>query len=135
MSRKSASSRHWLTALVLIHLAVSIVHGWAHVQAKVALSQAGSLFVFIVILIGPLVGLALTWPAGRIGNWIIAITLSGSFLFGLLNHFVYSGQDHVAHVASQWRTLFATTAVLLAGIELLGSSLAIGFAWNRNSVS
>ena len=52
----------WLTAVVLVHLLVSIVHGIAHAQAQVPLSPTQNLFVFIVILAGPLIGLALTWP-------------------------------------------------------------------------
>ena len=95
MSIKGASSRRWLIVVVLIHLAVSMIHGAAHAGAHVALSQAGSLFVFIVILIGPLAGLALTWPASRMGSWIIAITMAGSFVFGLVNHFLIVGDDHV----------------------------------------
>jgi hypothetical protein len=124
MSTKGSSARRWLAAVVLSHLAVSIVHGAAHVGAHVPLSQAASLFVFIVIFIGPLVGLGLTWPARRIGSWIVAITMSGSFVFGLVNHFVLAGPDHVAHIDPQWRALFAASAIIVAGIELLGSGLA-----------
>jgi peptidoglycan/LPS O-acetylase OafA/YrhL len=135
MSIKEASSRRWLVVVVLLHLVVSAIHGAAHTGAHVELSQAGTLFVFIVILIGPLVGLVLTWPARRIGSWIVAITMAGSFLFGLVNHFLIVGDDHVSHVDPQWRTLFAATAVILAGIELLGSALAIADARERRNVS
>jgi hypothetical protein len=124
MSTKGSSARRWLAAVVLSHLAVSIVHGAAHVGAHVPLSQAASLFVFIVIFIGPLVGLGLTWPARRIGSWIVAITMSGSFVFGLVNHFVLAGPDHVANIDPQWRALFAASAIIVAGIEMLGSGLA-----------
>ena len=41
--------------------------------------------------------------------------MAGSLVFGLVNHFVFVSPDHVAHVDPQWRPLFATTAVLLAG--------------------
>jgi peptidoglycan/LPS O-acetylase OafA/YrhL len=135
MSIKEASSRRWLVVVVLLHLVVSAIHGAAHTGAHVELSQAGTLFVFIVILIGPLVGLVLTWPARRIGSWIVAITMAGSFLFGLVNHFLIVGDDHVSHVDPQWRTLFAATAVMLAVIELLCSGLAIAYARERWKVS
>jgi peptidoglycan/LPS O-acetylase OafA/YrhL len=134
MSIKGDSFRRWLVIVVLMHLAVSTVHGAAHTGAHVELSQAGTLFVFIVILIGPLVGLVLTWPARRIGSWIIAITMAGSFVFGLVNHFLIAGDDHVSHVDPQWRTLFAASALILAAIELLGSGLAIAYARKRRSV-
>jgi len=73
---------------VLVHLAVSIVHGVAHTQARVPLSTTANLFVFIVILAGPLAGLALTFPAWRFGSALIALTMAASLVFGLVNHFV-----------------------------------------------
>jgi len=131
MRLKKTSLLRWLAVAVLMHLAVSIIHGAAHAGAHVPLSQAASLFVFTVILIGPVVGLVLSWPARRIGSWIIAITMAGSFVFGLVNHFLIAGEDHVSHVDPQWRTLFAATAVILAGIELLGSGLAMAYSRKR----
>jgi hypothetical protein len=63
MSNRDGLGRSWLTAAVLVHLAISIIHGRAHVGAHVPLSPEANLFVFIVILAGPLIGLALLWPA------------------------------------------------------------------------
>ena len=126
----------WLTAAVLSHLAISFVHGAAHAGADVPLSLAANLFVYIVILAGPIVGLVLTrlgWWG--IGNWVIAITMAASLIFGVVNHFLLASPDHVAHVAQQWRTLFATTAVLLALTEAVGSVLAIRLARERTHVS
>jgi len=135
MDRNTDPAWRWLAATVEAHLVISIVHGWAHAGALVTLSRAANLFVFIVILAGPLAGLALTWPAERIGSWLIAITMAGSFVFGLVNHFVFDSPDHVAHVDRQWRTLFTTTAVLLALTEVLGTALAIRLARERETVS
>jgi hypothetical protein len=129
------SRRITLTAVVFSHLAISMVHGAAHAGAQVPLSRAANLFVFIVILAGPVVGLALTWPAEQLGSWVIALTMAGSLVFGLVNHFVLASPDHVAHVARQWRPLFTATAVLLALTEALGSGLAIRLARERKKVS
>jgi hypothetical protein len=126
MSRDAGlDTRTWLTAVVLAHLVISLVHGLAHAQAHVPLSRAANLFVFLVILGGPLLGLALLRPAQRIGSWLIAVTMAGSLVFGVVNHFVLAGPDHVTHVDPQWRVLFATTAILLAATEGLGCFLAI----------
>jgi hypothetical protein len=127
--------RLWLSAAVLGHLIVTIGHGAAHTGADIPLSRAASLFVFIVIVAGPLAGLALTWPALRIGSWVIAITMAGSLVFGFVNHFVIASPDHVAHVAAQWRPLFATTAVLLGATEALGAGLALRLVLERTKVS
>jgi peptidoglycan/LPS O-acetylase OafA/YrhL len=127
-------SRNGMTAVVLMHLVVSVVHGVAHAEAHVELSQAGSLFVFVVILMGPVVGLALIWRARRIGSWIVAVTMAGSFVFGLVNHFLLAGDDHVSHVDPHWRTLFAASAIILAAIESIGSGLAIAYALESRNV-
>ena len=114
-----------MASVVLAHLFVSIVHGSAHTNAHVALSPAGNVFVLAVILAGPLIGLGLTWPFRRIGAALVAVTMAGALIFGVVNHFMLSSPDHVAHVDPQWRSLFTTTAVLLAITEGLGSVLAI----------
>ena len=122
------SAWKWLIAIVLLHLVVSMVHGSAHSGAHIPLSRAANLFVFGVILAGPLLGLALAWPARRIGAWVIAITMAGAFVFGVVNHFVLAGPDHVTQVAESWRPMFTATAVLLAATEALASGLAIRIA-------
>lgn len=122
------SAWRWLTVVVLVHLAVSVVHGTAHSGAHVPLSRAANLFVFGVIVAGPLVGLAVAMAAARIGSSVIAITMAGAFVFGCVNHFVLAGPDHVSQVAEQWRAMFATTAALLAALEALAATLAIRIA-------
>jgi hypothetical protein len=131
MSATFTGSR-WLTAAVLSW--PSFVHG-GPASAKVPLSPAANLFVYIVILAGPIVGLALSRLGWRIGNWVIAITMAASLVFGVVNHFLLASPDHVAHVAPQWRMLFAATAVLLALTEAIGSVLAVRLARERTQAS
>ena len=121
-----------LTAVVLIHLAINIAHGRAHDGAAVPLPLAGALFVYIVILAGPLVGLALWRWRPRTGSWIIAASMTGALIFGLINHFIIDGQDHVAHVAAQWRTLFGVTAALLVVCEAAGAAIGVWAAKGRS---
>jgi hypothetical protein len=47
-----------LVIVVLLHAAVTVVHGSAHTSAGVNLGPAGLAFVLAVIVIGPLAGLA-----------------------------------------------------------------------------
>jgi hypothetical protein len=120
-----------LAAVVLVHLAISVVHGRAHSGAQVPLSPAGTLFVFIVVLAGPLLGLAV-WPWKPIaGEWIVAASLGGSLVFGLINHFIIAGPDHVSHVAAEWRTLFGVTAALLLVTESAGTAIGAWCATRR----
>jgi len=120
-----SADRLWLMVLVVLHLLICIVHGAAHAGANVPLSRAANLFVFTVIIAGPLAGLALMWAAPRAGAFLTGAAMAASLAFGLLNHFVFASPDHVMHVAGQWRMLFATTAILLVLTEALGAG--IGF--------
>ena len=123
------TQRAVLAAIVLIHLIVSFVHGAAHTGARVFLPLAGNLFVYIVILAGPLAGLVLSVWRPQAGAALVSLTMAGAFAFGVINHFIIPGSDHVTHVARDWQSLFATTAVLLAIIEAAGT--AVGFRLAR----
>jgi hypothetical protein len=122
-----------LPAVVLVHLAISIAHGRAHTGAEVALPLAGALFVYIVILAGPLAGLALWRWRPRAGAWLVAASMTAALVFGFINHFIINGQDHVAHVAAEWRTLFGVTAALLVVCEAAGAAVGVWAA--RESTS
>jgi len=132
MRSRRVRASTWLVAIVVVHLVISVVHGSAHTGAQVALSPAQNLFVFIVILAGPLVGAVLLWPAARLGSWVIMVTMGASLVFGAVNHFVLASPDHVAHVSAEWRPLFATTAVLLAVAEAVAVGVALGAVRERN---
>jgi hypothetical protein len=131
MSRPRHRGWPWLCALVITHLIVSVVHGAAHAHAHVDLSPAAGVFVMAVIIAGPLAGLALMWPSERLGGWLIAGTLTASLAFGVINHFILSSPDHVAHVAAESRVLFAATAALLAVLEAAGAWMAWQVARER----
>ena len=120
----SNAARRILWALVLGHFAVTLVHGAAHAAAAVPMTLAANVFIVLVIEIGPLAGLLMLRRSPIPGAWIIAATLGGSLIFGIVNHFVIIGADHVTHIAARWRELFATTAVLLAITEIAGVAAA-----------
>jgi len=128
MSEHRRRVRIWLGSVVAVHLVVSMVHGMAHAGGRIPLSPAANLFVFGVIFAGPVIGLALLWPAERAGVRLIAATMAASLVFGVVNHFVLSSPDHVGHVDPEWRPLFASTAILLAVLEAAAAGLAIYFA-------
>ena len=113
-----------LAAVVIAHLAVTIVHGVAHGGAHVPLTPAALAFVIVVIQLGPLVGLALFLVRPRSGAAVVAGCMAGALVFGVLNHFVLAGVDNAAQVDAEWRTLFGATAVLLALIE--GGGVLVG---------
>lgn len=118
-----------MAAIVLAHLAIAIAHGSAHQGAGVALSPAGNLFVWLVIVVGPVLGLLWSSLTGsRAAAWLIALTMAGALVFGLVNHFVIESADHVLHVTGPWRTWFGVSAGLLAVTEALGAGIGLWYA-------
>jgi hypothetical protein len=114
-----------LTAIVLLHFGVSVLHGWAHAGAVVPVSTVANIFIITDIVVAPLVGIGILWVLSISGGaWLVGLSLTGALLFGVVNHFVLDSPDHVAHIVAQWKVLFGTTAVLLALTEALGAGLA-----------
>lgn len=122
---RTDSLKTWLAALVIVHLVVAVIHGVAHGGARVPLSPAALAFVIVVIEIGPLAGLVLMRVQPRGGPALVAVTMAGALLFGIVNHVVLTGPDHVAHVVADWRWLFGSTAALLALTEAGGALVGV----------
>jgi hypothetical protein len=131
----SHAARRLLWVLVLGHFAVTLVHGAVHAAAAVPMSLAANVFIVLVIEIGPLAGLMMLRSSPAAGAWVVAATLGGALVFGLVNHFVIAGADHVTHIADRWRDLFAATAVLLGITEIAGTAAGIfyGLTLHRTS--
>jgi hypothetical protein len=122
-----------LAAIVLLHLAIAIAHGRAHQGAGVTLSAAGNVFVWLVIIVGPLLGLLWFLLTGsRAAIWVMALTMTGALGFGLINHFVIVSTDHVQHVTGPWSASFGVTAALLTVTEALGAGIG---AWYARAVA
>jgi hypothetical protein len=120
-----------LAAIVLIHLVISVVHGAAHAGARVSLTPAGAMFVYIVILAGPLAGLGLSRWRPQAGAWLVAGSMAGALLFGVVNHFIITGADHVSQIDAAWRSLFGATAALLVVCEAAGTAIGVRQAVRR----
>ena len=114
-----------LAAVVILHFGINIVHGRAHEGAQVPRSFAAGLFVYIVILAGPLVGLGVWRWRPQLGGWLVAACMSGALVFGVINHFIIDGPDQVGHVAVEWRSLFGATAALLVVCEAAGAAVGL----------
>jgi hypothetical protein len=123
MSEKSLSKAAlWI---VLIHLVFNLIHGWAHEDKTVPVTFIMYLFIIPVIMIGPFVSLGLIWKRFlRSGYALLALTMAGSFFFGLAFHFLIDGPDHVGHVqGGLGASLFFWTSIGLAVSEAGGALL------------
>jgi hypothetical protein len=132
MGTEKAAWLLWI--LVLGHFVVTLVHGAAHAGAGVPMSAAANVFIIVVIEIGPLAGLLLSRSRPAAGGSIVAATMAGALLFGVINHFLVDGVDHVSQVAADWRVLFASTATLLALTEIAGTAAAIFYIRIKRTV-
>jgi len=119
--------------IVLAHLIVNVLHGQAHTNLGVGLSNWQQIYVIVVILLAPLVafGLSLTRYL-RLGLWLLLVSMLGSLVFGACYHYVIVSPDHVAHLPlGDARGLFRITALLLLITEALGVAVA-GIALRRS---
>ncbi len=111
-----------ITGLVAVHLAASVWHGNAHTRLAIDLPAAKTLFVYIVILIAPIVAAALVWTSYiSIGLWVLFISTLGSFLFGAYHHFLLVSPDNIGHLpegSPEMHSQFITSAVVIALLEL-----------------
>jgi hypothetical protein len=112
------------TAIIAVfaHAAITLLHGISHAKLQIELPAWGNLFVVLVILIGPFCGLLLLkLGKHRLGAWVLFMTMLGAFLFGLWNHMLVPGPDHVAHLPdAAWKIPFQITAFLLLATEAIG---------------
>jgi hypothetical protein len=107
---------------VLVHLGISLAHGYAHTQLGVGLSTWQNLYVMIVITLAPLIAVFLLWMArGWLGFIVLTVSMAGSLIFGGYYHYVGISPDHVSHLPpGDAQGLFRVTAVLLLVTELFG---------------
>lgn len=111
-----------ITGFVAVHLAATLWHGSLHSQLRINLSPGQTLFVFGVILGAPIVGAALVWTRYvSSGLWVFFLSMLGSFLFGVFNHYVMVSPDNInflpgTNLASQHQ--FTISAGVIALIEL-----------------
>jgi len=117
----------WITATVLAHTAVVVLHAWAHAKLGVDLSRFEIAFIVSVIMVAPIVAGALTWtPYRRPGAAILTVAMFGALIFGAYHHFLASGMDNISEVPSgNWGALFRLTALSLAIVEGFGSIIGL----------
>lgn len=131
-------ARITLTVLGAVHLVVALWHGETHAELAVALSPAQNFFVWVVIVLAPLVAVGLLWTRhARVALWLFLIAMCASLLFGGYYHYVFVSSDNIHHLppgSAAAHTSFAFSAALLALVEL-ASALCAAFmlGWHHAS--
>lgn len=115
-------TRFVITGFVAVHLAASVWHGNAHTRLGIDLPAEKTIFVYIVILIAPIVAAALVWTRYiSIGLWVFFLSMLGSFLFGAYHHYLLVSPDNIGHLPAgspEMHSQFITSAGVIALIEL-----------------
>ena len=123
--------------LVVFHFLVVVLHSIAHEVLSIKATPAQLAFIIPVIIVAPVVAGLLLLKSERMGALLLAISMTGSFFFGLYYHFIANTIDHVAHVArlqpAFWTATFIVTAYLLILSEMLGAFA--GFLISKQSQS
>lgn len=119
--------RRWLAASVVLHFVVVLWHGSVHTMLPVPLTGAQAVFVGSVIILLPLVGAGSLWTRYRgLAAWTIALSMFGSFVFGVINHYILVSPDNVMVVpAHAERGAFIVSAALLSVTEVIGTVLSV----------
>jgi hypothetical protein len=127
--------RGWLVTAVLLHTIVTLWHGGTHVRIPVPLSELQEIFVLVIVILLPLIGLGMLWSRwAHAGVIIIALSMIGSLVFGFINHFVLISSDYVGATSlHSERHIFVLTAGLLLVTDTLGMVIGIA-AWRGASL-
>ena len=93
----------------------------------VPLTGPQTVFVGSVIILLPLVGAGLLWTRYRgLAAWTIALSMFGSFVFGVINHYILVSSDNVMVVpAHAGRGAFIVSAALLSVTEVISTVLSV----------
>jgi hypothetical protein len=129
MSAKNARFAAWLgTAAVVVHGIPLVLHSMAHVQLGIFLpSTLANVYIGVVLFAAPVVAVGLLWTGWtRSGAWLLALSMLGSLVFEVYNHFMAMSPDHVSQVpAGAWGDIFRMTAVASAVTEVLGLTAGV----------
>jgi hypothetical protein len=133
------AQRILITGLVIIHLAASFWHGDAHTKLAIGLPPEKNIFVYVVILIAPVVALILIWTRySTIGLWVLALSMVGALLFGAYHHYVMVSPDNIGHLpegSAEAHTQFISSAAVIALLELATALYAMFCLGSRRAKS
>ena len=114
-----------ISLLVGVHLVATLWHGSAHSELAIALPPAKNAFVYVVILIAPLVAAGLVWTRhAAVGLWLFVLSMLGALLFGAYHHYILVSPDNIAHLPGgtpDAHARFITSAAAIALLELVSA--------------
>jgi hypothetical protein len=114
-----------IAGLVGVHFVATAWHGDAHKQLAITLPPEKEAFVYVVIILAPIIAAILVWTRQvKVGAWVFFLSMLGSLLFGVYHHYVLVSADHVQHLpngSASVRSAFITSAAAIAVIEFVSA--------------
>jgi hypothetical protein len=122
------SLRRLSIVVIALHAVVTVAHSAAHMSLNILMNGWQNAYIFVVIVLLPLVAAYVIWKRARGGYLILVLSMLGALLFGGYYHFVLAGADNVStvahHASRSWAQLFHASAVLLVVVEAAGVVVA-----------
>src|ERR1051325_4828122 len=123
-ARAGDSLRRVSIAIIVLHAAVTVAHGAAHMKLSILMNGWQNAYILIVINLLPLVAGYLILRRARFGHVVLFLSMLGALVFGAYYHFVLAGADNVStvahHASHSWAQVFQVSAVLTAVLEVAG---------------
>lgn len=124
-TRNSRQLAAMLGIFAVVHFAIALWHGGAHLSVPVALAPLQMLFVGLVVVTLPLLAALLLWTKlKKFAAVLYTGSMLAALLFGIVNHYILISPDIVRCVPpGDQRMTFIVSAGFVAGSELIGSLL------------
>jgi hypothetical protein len=127
--RKKMPIVRYAILVVLLHIVINGIHGIAHQQLGVSISDFQSAYVLLVTLLAPIAAvimlLFLNKPKIQLGGaWLLLLSMLASLLFGIVFHIIIASSDNIFTVMqnpSLYSVAFTSTAILLLIVEGVGT--------------
>lgn len=119
-----------VTALVLAHHVIAYFHGAAHEQLQIPMAIWQTLFINVVILAVPLIGVALLWT--KRSSWgLLAImwAMIGALVFSITHHYMLQSPDHISHLPSGDEHIHASFVWTASATAILEGLAAVAAAY------
>jgi hypothetical protein len=115
-----------ITILVAVHFAVIVWHGNAHQRLGITLPPEKNVFVYVVIVVAPIIATLLAWTRYRAaGAWVLFLSMLGALLFGAYHHYVLVSPDNIHHLpdgSGNAQFAFSLSAAAMALSELAAAT-------------
>jgi hypothetical protein len=118
----------------IVHTAVCLLHGLAHIRLDIYGSAAENVFIGAVIFAAPVAAAVGLRSRRAWGFPLLFVSTAATFIYAAARHFIIPSPDQIGHVApGGWGTVYRGTAIVFPFLEALGLWISgLGVARSRS---